>query len=985
MRGLLPVDQLIQLSKSNGMESLALTDVNCLSGFINFVKHCNSMDVNPIAGANLIKKNEDIVILVENQIGYENLCRIISKLYDRKDQKISDIIASHFSGLFILTEKYSILKQLNSVVANTHLFVELRPGGSESEARKLAKKLKLEVVATGNVYFHNMKDYESYLILQAINKNTKIDNVKKENDGSALNWFRNEESMARLFPNSLDAINNSFYLANKCKKDWSFVNTIFPGLALKDTYRANDLLKKKIYIGAKKRYSNVNHNIKSRIEYEFNLITQKGFATYFLIVADIVSQTKSTIGRGSGAASIVSYCLFITQVDPVKYGLKFERFIHPERKKMPDIDIDFPWDERDTILEYVFAKYSKGRTAMVANQVFIRSKSAVREVGKVYGLSSEEIKSLTSRIRWYNKKSNLHQMMTTNSNFDKNQLADMISKILKKSRNITGVFRHFSVHPGGVIIVPDEIQKYVPILHTPKGVQIVEWDKDQVEDSGLLKIDLLGNRSLAVVRDILKQINIDKRYKSNFDYHQIQPVNDKKTEALLKKGKTMGVFYIESPSVRQLLAKSRLVDFDHIVIYSSIIRPAANRYINLMLSRIHGEKWSLIHPDLDFLNETYGIMVYEEQVAMAIMKMTGLGYNDTKLLQKAVSKNQLLEISAWKDQFIKKSLTKGYKIDVANTVWNMISSFIGFSFCKPHSASYAMLAMTCAYLKTHFTAKFIASVISNQGGYYSSYAYMSEAKRFGIKILYPDINESYYEWRGHDKTIRMGFMSIKNLRKTAISVILKERKQSYFKSLSDFINRVQINLADAMAITNARCFDTLCPDLHHREIAYLVAGLYTGKDNFFSVKDTNCQLLTKEETYLLELDSFGYPISSHPVAKYRSRLSQKIIFAKDISKYDKKLVYLLGIYIARKESLTRKSESMEFLTLEDETDTYECILFPDIFKQFSDLVHWEDLFIIKGKVDKSFGFYNIIIEKMASAEQWINRLENKNNEIKYVI
>ena len=985
MRGLLPVDQLIQLSKSNGMESLALTDVNCLSGFINFVKHCNSMDVNPIAGANLITKNEDIVVLVENQIGYENLCRIISKLYDRKDQKISDIIASHFSGLFILTEKYSILKQLNSVVANTHLFVELRPGGSESEARKLAKKLKLEVVATGNVYFHNMKDYESYLILQAINKNTKIDNVKKENDGSALNWFRNEESMARLFPNSLDAINNSFYLANKCKKDWSFVNTIFPGLALKDTYRANDLLKKKIYIGAKKRYSNVNHNIKSRIEYEFNLITQKGFATYFLIVADIVSQTKSTIGRGSGAASIVSYCLFITQVDPVKYGLKFERFIHPERKKMPDIDIDFPWDERDTILEYVFAKYSKGRTAMVANQVFIRSKSAVREVGKVYGLSSEEIKSLTSRIRWYNKKSNLHQMMTTNSNFDKNQLAGMIPKILKKSRNITGVFRHFSVHPGGVIIVPDEIQKYVPILHTPKGVQIVEWDKDQVEDSGLLKIDLLGNRSLAVVRDTLKQINIDKRYKSNFDYHQIQPVNDKKTEALLKKGKTMGVFYIESPSVRQLLAKSRLVDFDHIVIYSSIIRPAANRYINLMLSRIHGEKWSLIHPDLDFLNETYGIMVYEEQVAMAIMKMTGLGYNDTKLLQKAVSKNQLLEISAWKDQFIKKSLTKGYKIDVANTVWNMISSFIGFSFCKSHSASYAMLAMTCAYLKTHFTAKFIASVISNQGGYYSSYAYMSEAKRFGIKILYPDINESHYEWRGHDKTIRMGFMSIKNLRKTAISVILKERKQSYFKSLSDFINRVQINLADAMAITNARCFDTLCPDLHHREIAYLVAGLYTGKDNFFSVKDTNCQLLTKEETYLLELDSFGYPISSHPIAKYRSRLSQKIIFAKDISKYDKKLVYLLGIYIARKESLTRKSEPMEFLTLEDETDTYECILFPDIFKQFSDLVHWEDLFIIKGKVDKSFGFYNIIIEKMASAEQWINRLENKNNEIKYVI
>ena len=987
MRGLLPVNQLIQLSKSNGMESIALTDVNCLSGFINFVKHCNSMNVKPIAGANLITDNEDVIVLVENQVGYENLCRIISKSYDLQDQRISDIITSHFSGLFILTEQYSILKQLNSVVSNTHLFVELRPGGSESEARKLAKKFKLEVVATGNVYFHNINDYESCLILQAIKKNTKIDNIKKENDRSALNWFRNEESMVRLFPNSLDAINNSFYLANRCKKDWSFVNTIFPGLALKDTYRANDLLKKKVYLGAKKRYSNINHNIKSRIEYEFNLITQKGFATYFLIVADIVSQTKSTIGRGSGAASIISYCLFITQVDPIKYGLKFERFIHPERKKMPDIDIDFPWDERDNILEYVFAKYSKGRTAMVANQVFIRSKSAVREVGKVYGLSSEEIKSLTNRIRWYNKKNDLHQMMITNSNFGKNQLADMITKILKKSQNITGVFRHFSVHPGGVIIVPDEIQKYVPILQTSKGVQIVEWDKDQVEDSGLLKIDLLGNRSLAVVRDTLKQINIDKRHESNFDYHQIQPVNDKKTEALLKKGKTMGVFYIESPSVRQLLAKSKLVDFDHIVIYSSIIRPAANRYINLMLSRIHGEKWSLIHPDLDFLNETYGIMVYEEQVAMAIMKMAGLGYSDTKLLQKAVSRNHPLEISAWKDRFIKKSLSKGYEINIVNTVWNMISSFIGFSFCKPHSASYAMLAMTCAYLKTHFTAKFIASVISNQGGYYSSYAYMSEAKRFGIKILYPDINESYYEWRGHDKMIRMGFMSIKNLRKTAISLILKERKKSYFTSLKDFINRVQINLADAMAITNARCFEKLCPDLHHREIAYLVAGSYTGGDRIPLKREIHLDLypFTKEEIYQLDLDSFGYPISSHPIARYRKRLNQKIIFAKDIQKYHRKSVYLLGIYIARKESLTNKSEPMEFLTLEDETDTYECILFPDVFKQFSDLVHWESLFIVKGKVDQSFGFYNIIIEKMASIEQWINQLENRKNQIKYVI
>jgi len=986
MSGLIPVKKLIQLSKVNGMGSLALTDVNCLSGFINFVKYCNSMEVKPIAGANLIAKDEDIIVLVENQIGYENLCRIISKLHDNANQKVSDMIISYPSGLFILAENYLVLKQLKPVISNTHLFIELRPGGSEFDAKKLSKKLKLEIIATGNVYFHNMSDYESYIMLQAIKKNSTLNKVIKENDRSKLNWFRNEEGMAQLFPNSLDAINNSFYLANKCKRDWSFVNTIFPGLALKDTYKANNLLKIKVYSGAKKRYRNIDYNIKSRIDYELSLITQKGFATYFLIVADIVNQTKATIGRGSGAASIVSYCLFITQVDPIKYGLKFERFIHPEREKMPDIDIDFPWDERDNILEYVFKKYGKKRTAMVANQVFIRSRSAVREVGKVYGLSQEEIKSLTNRIRWYNKKNNLHQIMETNSSLSENELADIIFRILKQSQSITGSFRYFSVHPGGVVIVPDEIRKYVPVLQTPKGVQIVEWEKDQVEDSGLLKIDLLGNRSLSVVRDTLKQINTHKKFTGYFDYHQIQPVNDKKTEALLKKGKTIGVFYIESPSVRQLLAKSKLVDFEHIVIYSSIIRPAANRYINVMLSRIHGEEWNLIHPDLHFLNETYGIMVYEEQVAMTIMKMTGFGYTDTKSLQKAVSKNSASEIDIWKNKFIKKSLAKGYKIKIINSAWGMISSFVGFSFCKPHSASYAMLAFTCAYLKTHFTSEFIASVISNQGGYYSSYAYMSEAKRFGIKILYPDINESYYEWRGNENTIRMGFMSIKNLQKTAINLILKERQKRCFKSLNDFMSRVQIKLADVMAITNARCFDTLCSDLSHREIAYLVASFYTGGDRIPLKRDVHLDFypLTEEEIYQLDLDSFGYPISSHPIAKYRSRLNRKIIFAKDIQKYDRKSVYLLGIYIARKESLTNKSEPMEFLTLEDETDTYECILFPDVYKQFSDLVHWESLFIVKGKVDQSFGFYNIVIEKMASIEQWINQLENRKNHIKYL-
>ena len=711
------------------------------------------------------------------------------------------------------------------------------------------------------------------------------------------------------------------------------------------------------------------------------MITQKGFSPYFLVVEDIITQTRSTIGRGSAAASIVSYCLFITQVDPIKYNLKFERFIHPEREDMPDIDIDFPWDERDNILDYVFTKYGKERTAMVANQVFLQSRSAIREVGKVFGLSNEEIKTITKRIGWYHYPSkDFEFQVQTDPRFTDVDLNETWIEVLRESKKIIGVLHHISVHPGGIIIVPDEIRKYVPVLMAPKGVQIVEWEKDQVEDSGLLKIDLLGNRSLGVVRDSIRYINLN--YGENIaqskylNYHQIQPLDDPKTEKLMKAGKTMGVFYIESPATRQLLAKAQRVDFEHVVIYSSIIRPAANQYTNVMLSRIHGEKWNPIHQDLHFLNESYGIMVYEEQVSMVVMVMAGLGYAEAESLRKTMSRNSIQNLVLyWKKKFSLGALQRGYSSSLINSVWDMIKSFVGYSFCKPHSASYAMLSFTCAYLKAHFPAEFLASVISNQGGFYSSYAYMSEARRFGIQIICPDINHSYFEWRGLKNKIQMGFMSIKGLQKKTIELILDERKAGYFDSLDDFLVRVDLNLADAMALTNASCFRLIASELSHQEIAYKVSVFYlqNGLRKPFNSSHMKSQL-TMDEKYKLELDIFGYPVSIHPIAKYRPELSQRIRYARDIPNYFGQSIYLLGIYIARKESITHESELMQFLTLEDETGLYECILFPEVFKKFGDLLYWETLFIIRGTVEKSFGVYNIVIEKIASLQQWVHRL-----------
>jgi len=978
MRGTIPLMKLITRAKDLHMSHMALTEVNGLWGFIRFVQLAKEQGIKPIAGTNLVTAMDDIILLVENQTGYENMCRIISRVHNDPDVSISNLLRPLYSGLFILAHQNNVLQSLATFIPNSHLFVELRPSITQTQARILANTYQLEIIASGDVYFMSKEDYHTHRILRAIDRNTTLSQLPPDNTKDQRHFFRSEKEMIDLFPSSMAAINNSQYLAERCKTDWTYSNTIFPNLSLKNTHRANKTLRSLVTTGAQERYGNINGSLKKRINYELSLIIQKGFAPYFLIVRDIVQQTKSTIGRGSGAASVVSYCLYITQVDPLRYNLKFERFIHPERINMPDIDIDFPWDERDKILDYIFNKYGTERSAMVSSQVFMQPRSSIREVSKVYGLAEEEIKAITKRIGYYSHRSELVKWVQNDRRFKNLNLDDTLMEILKHSEKVMGVFRLSSVHPGGVIIVPDEIRKYVPVLTAPKGVQIVEWEKDQVEDSGLLKIDILGNRSLAVVRDTLKQVGL---YRNKYmDYHKIQPVDDLKTTELMKAGRTMGVFYIESPATRQLLTKAGKVDFEHVVIYSSIIRPAANRYTNLMLNRIHGQPWKILHQDLECLRESYGIMVYEEQVSTVARKIAGFSYAESDYLRKVISKPALEHvIPRWKRKFISGAVNRGYTTKLAQTLWEMIQSFSGYSFCKPHSASYAMLSFTCAYLKAHFPAEFLAAVITNQGGFYNPYAYLSEARRFGIRIMPPHINRSFREYRGQKDRIRMGFMAICNLQAKAINTILNERKSGDFASLADFLARVDIDLSDAMALTNAGCFAELEPEITHKDIAFRTAHFYLQNENR---EPLTVPILTgnlsRQEKRKLEIDTFGFPISEHPLLNYLPYLGTYIKKAKDIHLYKGKIIALVGIAITQKITATRNRQPMEFVTFEDETDLYECVMFPEAYETFGDLLNWETLFLIQGKVEETYSVYTVTIEKLISLTQMIKKIKATN-------
>ncbi|MEE9161486.1 MAG: PHP domain-containing protein, partial [Candidatus Neomarinimicrobiota bacterium] len=737
MQGTAPIEGLLERAAALGMSHLALTEVNGLWGFIHFTRLARRASIQAICGSHIqtgepgSRPLQDLVLLVASQTGYENLCRLLSGLHDDGSLDVVTALKEWGDGLLALCPDPALLGRLATVVPAGDLFGELRPGADTTPLLAACRELGVAAVSTGEVYFLEPGDAPLYDVLRAIDRNERLSDLPPWEPKGAGHYFADEAELRRRYPHCPEAVDRTVEIAARCKTDWDFSATIFPGAPPGEDPQAR--LREQVYSGAARRYGTpLPAPVQARLEKELRLVGEKDFATYFLTVADIVGQTHLTIGRGSGAASIISYCLLITQVDPLRHNLAFERFLNPERTDMPDLDVDFAWDERDAILDYVFRTYGTHRAAMVANQVTLQPRSAVREVAKVYGLSNEEILTITKRIGLVFAEAGHPAPRTApirpGDGGGARQAAgapvldidNSWEEIISLALRLIGVFHYPSVHAGGVVVVPDEIRKYVPVLTAPKGVPIVEWEKDQVEDSGLVKIDLLGNRSLAVVRDGLQAVNLHRQPGERLRYHDIRPLDDPGTRELMERGRTMGVFYIESPATRQLLAKAGKADYEHVVIYSSIIRPAANRFSNLLIERIRGAPWQALHPDLAFMDESYGIMVYQEQVAQSARALADFSWAEADMLQKIGTKKSLRPlIPELKEKFISRSLARDYPREVVQQLWEMIESFQGYSFTKAHSASYARLSLVCAYLKTHYPAEFLAAVISNRGGYYS--------------------------------------------------------------------------------------------------------------------------------------------------------------------------------------------------------------------------------------------------------------------------
>ncbi|MGE0469545.1 MAG: DNA polymerase III subunit alpha, partial [Nitrospira sp.] len=817
MWGVPTVEALCQAVKDQGQEFLALTDTNGLYGAIRFLEVAREHELKPIIGAELTSGMHRAVLLAKNPTGYANLCRVLSAHHCDESFDFTKTVAQHRTGLAILSDDPVTLTAWKKE-SGADLYVELTPGPTLQDAVALSRQLRLPSVATTRAAFLRPADYQAHRLLRAIAENTTLSRLKADHCALPSHWLMSEPVLARHLPHVPQALANTCRIAEQCYTEWDFKQTIFPSFRQLSSEAAFETLHRKTYDGALWRYGSLTAVVRERIGRELAVIRDKGYADYFLVVDEIVRQAPRTCGRGSAAASIVSYCLGITHVDPIRHNLLFERFLNPGRHDPPDIDVDFPWDEHPAILEWVFKQYGHQHAAMVANQNTLATRAALREIAKVYGLPAGEI---GKALNFLDRRADFVDVQTgmTMQDWARDvckalNLRNPWPEILYWSTQLEGHFRNLGLHPGGVVLVPDEIRRYVPVEISASGLPVIQWEKDQTEEAGLVKIDLLGNRSLAVIRDAIAAIARNMGHV--IDYATWDPLTDPATNDLIRRGETMGCFYVESPATRLLLKKlwggmplaRKAVTgvFEYLVVVSSIIRPAANVFADEFVRRAHGQRYHSLHPLLDdVLQETHGIMVYQEDVMKVAVALGGFSVEDGDQLRKVLSKkHKERQLRDYQRQFYQEASAQGVTRPVIDQIWAMIMSFAGYSFCKPHSASYAQVSFKSAYLRAHYPAEFIAAVVSNQGGYYSAFAYLSEGRRMGLTILPPDINASTWAYTGSGKAVRVGFMQIKGLQEDLVKRIMAEREANGpFRSLSNFLSRVKLDYAQAKLLIKA--------------------------------------------------------------------------------------------------------------------------------------------------------------------------------------
>jgi error-prone DNA polymerase len=968
---------------------------------------------------------------------------------------LADLLAHDRQGLLLLSACVPFLERIVELSGPTDVYAELCPGTERHAVLAAARRLGVPPVVTNAVRFAHPQDWARHRLLVAIARNGTLSEdakTQRRKDARAAvpphfaslrpcalaSWLKPAAELARHFPDVPEALDRAGELAERCRYRIPIGERVVPP-RYAEAGDAQAELRALAYEGAARRYGTIAPITRERLEHELRIIGMKGFADYFLVVRDIVEHGPTHCGRGSVANSIVSYALGITHVDPLAAGLLFERFLNPERKDPPDIDLDFPWDERDHILAWVFRRYPRPRAAMVANHNTLKLRGALREVAKVHGRPAGEIREVTRRIPWYSDDLPIERLLVEHPNYAGLDLPASWVELAKIATPLVGTPRHLSLHPGGVVIVPGALTDLVPIEPAAKEldgapdltVPVIQFEKDGAEDAGLVKIDLLGNRSLAVIRDGIAMVGANTGRR--LDYTSAAAGEDPATRELFRTGRTMGVFYTESPASRILCQKSRAESYDLLVLNTSIIRPASNRFIRLYLERLHGAPYEPLDPSLrDVLAETFGVMVYQEDVVNVCAAFAGMPLALADGLRKALSKKRPAKaLAAYAEEFFAGALALGRSIETATRVWEMVLSFAGYSFCKGHSCSYIQVAQQSCYLRAHYPAEFFAAVLANGGGFYAPFAYVAEARRGGVTIRPPDVNASEFRTKGCGMEIRIGFQYVKGLTADAVEKILGARDGAMdraplarvgpsahettagaaepaarggspvrapaepgarsiapadhplvpFTSLEDFRVRTALRPDDLRLLIKVGALDSIANGMTRPEMLWQVDRRKDGKTEGEPEESLSTFRPSVLPSFRLpeyppdrrratECELLGFSTDCHPMALHQQACRRfRLVPAPELPRYAGRHVVCAGMLTTAKPVHTAKDEPMQFATFDDGHGLIETVLFPDVHRTRGHVLFDEGPFIFRGKVEEEFGAVTVTVTHLDRLER----------------
>ena len=1072
--GFTKIDKLMEKLKEFGMDSCAITDHGNMYGVIEFYKKCQANNIKPIIGCEVYicendykiktpqnKRYYHLILLAKNNNGYKNLLKIVSKAYTQgyyyKPRIDFEVLKEYKEDLIGLSaclngeinqrilendikKAYSTAEKYLNLFGKENFYLEVQYHGLKEQKKvnevllQIHKDLDIELVCTNDVHYVEKNDAFYQDVLSCIQTGSLLEDENRMKMPVDEFYLKDSQLMEEIFKEFPRAFENTQKISAMCNVNLEFHNPHLPYFAkLPESTTNLEYLKILVKEGLIKKYKTLDEKIIKRAKKEIDVINNMGYVDYFLIVWDFVKYAKDNKiavgpGRGSAAGSIVSYALDITQIDPLKYDLLFERFLNPERVSMPDIDIDFCYENRDRVVEYVYELYGRDHVSQIVTFGRMQARNAIRDVGRVMNISYNKVDKIAKLIPQAIGMTIDKALDSTEKLAYEYQNDVETKRMIDTARNIEALPRHTSIHAAGVVISKEILTDIVPLALSNDQI-VTQFNMTEIEELGLLKMDFLGLRNLTVIQDTIKDIKKNKNI--DIDLGAIDE-NDPKVISQFTKAETVGIFQFESAGMRNFLKNLKPTRFDDLVAANSLFRPGPMDQIpNYIKNKINPENISYIDEALKpILEVTYGIIVYQEQVMQIVQKLAGFSLGEADNLRRAMSKKKMSVMEANREIFVhgKKNQNGEYEVigcvnngisEInANKIYDEMISFAKYAFNKSHSAAYSLVAIQTAFLKYYFKEEYMANLLTSIMGNSSKvYLYISEAKRLGIKIVPPNINKSKRRFVANENEIVFGLSAIKNVGENLIDLIVNLRKEKKFKSFKDFLERIEANDPTVLnkkaleSLIKAGVFDclgykrselmavheTALQSIHDNEKVNLKGQMNLldfdkNKEEIIDdIKFPPVNEYKNKQKLKLEKEVLGFYISDHPLNSLGNNLKNYVNFTTeilselrpvDLDKFDNKNVRMAGIITNKSETMTKKSTLMAFCSLEDMSGSIEMIIFPNIYKDVKNIIENDTLVMVSGNLQSSDDELKLIVSNIKEIDE--NSFKNLYIKMEYV-